>query len=146
MTQLTAVTASDLDAVRTILQAAGLPTDGVADQFGPGWAVARAGTGALIGAAGVERYGNWGLLRSVAVLPAWRGGGVGGALARDRIAWARAQGLDGLYLLTDTAAEYWLRFGFHTILRDEAPVAVRASVEWAHACPQSAVAMACMFA
>jgi len=143
MTQLTPVGAADLDAVRTILQAAGLPTDGVADQFGPGWAVARDEAGVPIGAAGVERYGTSGLLRSVAVLPAWRGTGVGGALARDRIAWARAQGLDALYLLTDTAAEYWPRFGFHPIVRETAPAAVRASVEWAHCCPQSAVAMAC---
>lgn len=143
MTQLTPAVAADLDAVRAILRAAGLPTDGVADQFGPGWAVARNETGVLLGAAGVERYGNSGLLRSVAVLPAWRGSGVGSALARDRIAWARAQGLDALYLLTDTAAEYWPRFGFHTIVRHEAPAAVRASIEWTHVCPQSAVAMTC---
>lgn len=141
MTQLTRALPADLDAVRALLQAAGLPVDGVADQFGAGWVVARQEEGDLVGVAAVERYGEAGLLRSVAVRPDWRDKGLGRALAADRIAWAADQGLEALYLLTDTAADYWPRFGFRVIGRDDPPAAVRASTEWARACPQSAVAM-----
>lgn len=141
MTQLHGVAPGDLESVCDLLRAVGLPADGVADQFGAGWVLARNEDGDLIGVAAVERYGTAGLLRSVAVRPDWRGEGLGRALAANRIAWAGSQGLEALYLLTDTAAEYWPRFGFRVVGREDAPAAVRASVEWAHACPQSAVAM-----
>jgi amino-acid N-acetyltransferase len=47
-----------------------------------------------------------------------------------------------LYLLTETAAGFWPRFGFERIGRDAAPAAVRGSAEWHGGCPASAVAMA----
>jgi amino-acid N-acetyltransferase len=49
--------------------------------------------------------------------------------------------LRALYLLTETAAEFWPRFGFVRIARDAAPPGVRDSAEWSGGCPASAVAM-----
>jgi amino-acid N-acetyltransferase len=90
----------------------------------------------------MEVYGDAGLLRSAAVLPEHRGAGIGKRLTEDRIVWARARGLRTVYLLTETAAEYWPRFGFARIGRDQAPAAVAASVEWSGGCPAGAIAMA----
>jgi amino-acid N-acetyltransferase len=132
--------ADDLAPVQALLRAAQLPVDGLHEQFGSGYAVAEC-DGALVGAEGVERYGDAGLLRSAVVHPDWRGRGVGDALTRNRLAWAEREGLRELWLLTTTAADYFPRFGFERASRDDAPLALLRSREFAEACPSSAVAM-----
>lgn len=130
----------DLATVERTLAAADLPLDGVREQFGEGYAIAES-EGRVIGVEGIEVYGNDGLLRSAAVVEAWRGRGVGDALTRDRIAWARQRGLRAIYLLTTTAGSYFPRFGFAPAARDAAPDGVRRSREFAEACPASALFM-----
>lgn len=131
----------DLPTVLDLLAARKLASNSVEEQFGPRFAVAIDGKGELVGVAGVEIYGSDGLFRSAAVRFEQEGQGIGDALTRNRIAWAREHGLRALYLLTETAADYWPRFGFIRIARDAAPDPVRASPEWAGGCPASAVAM-----
>jgi amino-acid N-acetyltransferase len=133
-------TPDDLTAVETALREADLPLDGLHDQFGDGYAIAEA-AGRLIGVEGIEVHGDDGLLRSAAVLPGWRGRGVGDALTRDRIDWARRRGLRSLYLLTTTAGDYFPRFGFAAVNRSTAPTEVQKSREFAEACPSSALFM-----
>jgi len=130
----------DLAAVRQLLVDAKLPVDGLDEQFGERYAVAVA-QGQVIAAEGVEVYDRWGLLRSAIVAPAHRGTGLGIRLTRERIAWARAQHLDALYLLTTTAAPFFGRLGFAEVARASAPAAVQASREFAVACPASATCM-----
>ena len=131
----------DLPAVARLLAVANLvPIDGTA-QFGPQYGVAEGPGGDIIGVAGYERYGADILLRSVAVAEEWRSAGIGAALTADRLAHARNTGCSTAYLLTDTAQLYWLRHGFEAIERSAAPVEIKQSTEWGHACPQSAVAM-----
>lgn len=134
-------TSADLVAVESALRDAELPTDGLGDQFGDAYAVAEA-DGQVIGVEGVEVHGDDGLLRSAAVASAWRGRGVGDALTRDRIEWARKRGLRSLYLLTTTAGDYFPRFGFTSVERAAAPDAVRRSREFSEACPSTALLMA----
>lgn len=131
---------ADLDAVQGLLTAANLPVDGVADQFDDGYVVSEA-DGAIVGAAGLEVYGGYGLLRSVVVAPEWRGRGVAESLVRDRVEWGAARGLRAIYLLTTTAAPYFEKRGFASIERDIVPGAVRRSSEFAEICPTTAVAM-----
>ena len=133
--------ADDLARVESALSESDLPLDGLRDQFGDGYAIAEA-DGELIGVEGIEVHGNDGLLRSAAVVAGWRGKGVGDALTRDRIAWAKRRGLDSLYLLTTTAGDYFPRFGFAPAGRHTAPEAVRRSREFAEACPDTALFMA----
>ena len=135
-----AARADDMTAVERLLTAAHLPAGGLAEQFGPAYAVAEA-DGAIVGAEGIEQYGDAGLLRSAVVRDDWRGRGVGDMLTRDRLAWAERAGLQELWLLTTTAADYFPRFGFTRADRATAPDAVQASREFAEACPASAVAM-----
>jgi amino-acid N-acetyltransferase len=131
---------SDLDRVIQLLARASLPTDGLEEQFGQRYVVAES-DGRIIGAEGIEVYGSYGLLRSAVVDPAWRGRGIGEALTQNRLAWARAQKLRGIYLLTTTAADFFPRFGFVTVEREAAPVEVQRSREFVSACPASAIAM-----
>ena len=131
----------DLARVERTLRDADLPLDGLSDQFGEGYAIAEC-EGDIIGVEGIEVHGADGLLRSAAVVPAWRGKGVGDALTRNRIDWARDHGLHALYLLTTTAGDYFPRFGFTKVERDVAPDAVRRSREFSEACPSTALFMA----
>lgn len=129
----------DRATVATLLQAAELPTDGLEDQF-DAFSVAVDG-GQVIGAAGIERYGDYGLLRSAVVSSAARGRGVGEALVLDRIDWSMRAGLQALYLLTTTAADYFARFGFTVADRAVVPTEVQASKEFASICPSTATVM-----
>ncbi|CAN5594470.1 hypothetical protein BH23GEM10_BH23GEM10_10360 [soil metagenome] len=147
--RLRPVAAVDLDAVTQLLRQCDLPADGVADQFEDGYIVAEhGGSGGsgrsgstIIGVAGVEVYGAHGLLRSVAVAPAARGRGVAQALVADRVEWARARGLSGVWLLTTSAEAWFAARSFEPVSRDVVPSSIRRSSEFAAVCPDSAVVM-----
>ena len=130
----------DADAVVALLRAAELPVEGVTDQLEDGFVVVER-DGAITAAAGLEVYGGYGLLRSVAVDGAARGRGLGDQLVRDRIEWARARGLRGVYLLTTTAAPFFAERGFRTVSRDDVPAAIRRSSEFSEICPSTATVM-----
>jgi N-acetylglutamate synthase-like GNAT family acetyltransferase len=131
---------ADLPAVGRLLELADLPRDGLEDQWGPGYALA-VQENAVLGAAGIERYGRYGLLRSVVTDPRSRGRGIGEALVRNRLAWAGTEGLEEVYLLTTTAADYFPRLGFERVPREELPLEIKESKEFDRVCPSSAVAM-----
>ncbi|HEX2189316.1 MAG TPA: arsenic resistance N-acetyltransferase ArsN2 [Longimicrobiaceae bacterium] len=130
----------DLPRTLALLEAAGLPREGVAERFGAGYCVAET-DGRLVGVAGVEEHGTDALLRSVAVAPRARGSGVGAALVRDRLARAAERGAASVFLLTTTAAGFFPRLGFRRVERAEVPAEVRASEEFAALCPAGAVVM-----
>ena len=133
-------TPGDLSSVLGLLSDAGLPTEGGPSSLA-GCVVAANPDGTIVGGAGLESYGDQGLLRSVVVAPAFRGTGLGQALTEYMIAGARDQGLKDLYLLTTSAERFFPRFGFRPIARDAVPTAVQASVEFQGACPSTAVVM-----
>jgi amino-acid N-acetyltransferase len=135
-------TPADWPAIADLLASADLPLDGARDAFAAGVAVvARDGEGGAAGAAAVEPYGEAGLLRSVAVAVDLRGTGIGRALVEAAEARAAAAGIGELYLLTETAADWFPRLGYERIAREDVPAAVAASVEFSTACPVSAVTM-----
>jgi amino-acid N-acetyltransferase len=90
---------------------------------------------------GVERHGGVGLLRSLAVAEGKRGTGLGRALVGHAEAWARAQGIDTLCLLTRHAAGFFARLGYVETPRDAAPAAISATAEFSWLCPASAAFM-----
>ncbi|MFB6127150.1 MAG: arsenic resistance N-acetyltransferase ArsN2 [Halolamina sp.] len=139
---------TDLDAVRELLVHAGLPTAGVGDDEGDGdhqkdadyWLV-RDEADDAVGCVGLERYDDAGLLRSLAVVDARRGEGLGTDLVGAVERAAANDGLTRLFLLTTDATGFFAALGYDRVARDDAPAAVRASVEFAEACPTSATAM-----
>lgn len=132
---------ADLRAVEALLTANKLPLDGVADALD--CFVVAEHDGAIVGVAGIEHCGagQHALLRSVAVAESWKGKGLGRALVTRAIRDAEARGAHALYLLTTTAEHYFPSFGFKAIARDAVPAEVQANVEFASACPASAVVM-----
>lgn len=134
-------TAADHAAVIDLLATCDLPADGLEHSWPHGYVV-EAGNAGIEGVAGIETYGEYGLLRSVAVSPARRGTGLGDALVRERLEWSERQGLRAVYLLTTTAAEWFPRYGFVPVRRDDVPAPVRGSLEFASACPASAAVLA----
>ncbi len=134
-----AATATDLPAVRALLQGAGLPLEGADDAFTHG-VVAMAGD-VVVGGAAVERYGTDGLLRSVVVSPAMRGNGVGRALVAAAEAMARDVGIGDLYLLTETAAAWFPRLGYDVLERAAAPEGIAGSWEFRFACVERGILM-----
>lgn len=127
---------SDLPAVLALLERSGLPQDGLSKHLAA-TLVARDGD-AIVGSAGLEVYGGAALLRSVAVDSALRGQGLGQRLTRTALDLARQQGIATVYLLTETAGDFFPRFGFHRIERAAVDPAVQQSVEFKGACPASA--------
>ena len=134
-TEITAVEPREWPALVELLTAAGLPTAGLAEHLAT-TLVAHA-DGELVGSVGLELYGEAALLRSVAVAPTWRGQGLGGRLVDAALNLAQARGVRTLYLLTETADDYFARRGFVPVARSEVAPAVTASVEFTGACPAS---------
>ena len=139
-------------AVESLLADAELPLAGAREHLRD-FIVAEGAAATLLGCAALEQYAGdpagvtagaarvSGLLRSLAVAPAARGLGLGASLVESLLSAARAQGLADVTLLTTTAADYFPRFGFRQIAREAAPLAVRESIEFREACPESAVVM-----
>ena len=131
--------ASDLVAIVALLERSQLPRAEVERHLGAA-VVARDGA-QVVGCAAVELFGPSGLLRSVAVDPDMRGQGLGVRLTDAALALARRRGVRYVYLLTETAAEFFPRFRFRTLPRTEVAPAVQQSIEFTRACPASALAM-----
>ena len=129
----------DLDEILALLAISQLPPDGLRDHLATTF-VARAG-GRIVGSAGLERYADGALLRSVAVLPECRGQRHGRELVEAAIRLAQAHEMPAIYLLTTTAEEYFTQYGFERISRADVPATVRASIEFTSACPSSAIVM-----
>ena len=131
--------ATDLAAIEALLASSALPTAGVKESLS-GFLVAESDT-QIVGVVGLERCGGYGLLRSTAVAPEWRGKHVARRLVEQIIARAEAQGVQSLYLLTTTAERYFPSFGFTVTTRESVPEPVRATEEFREACPASATVM-----
>ncbi len=129
-----------LPALKVLLAQVGLPTEGLAER--PTTGILAWDGESLVGSALLERYGDTGLLRSVAVAPAWQGKGVGRHLVGTVLREVRAaQTCRRIYLLTETAVPFFARLGFRRIGRDQVEPRIRRSAEFAHVCPTSAQAM-----
>ena len=135
------VTPDDQDAARSLIAGAGLPLDGLDEAA---LLLVAEADGAVVGTIALERYptadGPVFLLRSAAVAPEHRGGGIGAALTAAALERADAERAP-VALLTETADGWFPRFGFRAVGRDELPEALAASAELRGACPETARAL-----
>lgn len=97
--------------------------------------------GEVIGVMGIGRYGAAGLLRSAVVSASHRNTGLASALLQQLLEAARQSGLTNLYLITNTAENYFSKKGFVKISRQEVPEAVLQSKEFNGLCPASSAIM-----
>lgn len=134
-----AATADDLPAVVALLQAEGLPTEGVAEAIAHFQVLED--VGGVIAAAGIEPHGASALLRSVVVAPAHRGRGLARRLTDRMVQHARELGHDALFLLTTDADRYFAGLGFARVDRERVPEEIRESRQYREQCPDTAVVM-----
>src|SRR6266853_1056225 len=114
----------DLPAVLELLAASKLPRASI-EAHVASTLVARDDSG-IVGSAALELYGGAALLRSVTVAA---------------LDLARRRGVRTVYLLTETAGQFFPKFGFTAITRAQVEPAVLESPEFTTACPKSAMVM-----
>ena len=139
MTSIERALPGDRRVIEDLLEANRLPLSGFGRAL-PTAIVARDGA-AIAGCAAIEPYGSVGLLRSVCVAAGRRGTGLGRQLVAHAEALAAESGIVDLYLLTETAADWFPRLGYVRAPREEAPVELTFSAEFTVACPATAVMM-----
>ena len=128
----------DLPAVELLLERLRLPLDGLSAQFPEAFVVVRDGS-IVVAVAGLELYGDTAILRSVAVDTTLQRRGLGKRLVADRMAAAERSEVSRVYLLANTAYEFFLALGFKPIRRTEAPPALATTSEFGAIGPASAV-------
>ena len=118
----------DVDAITRLITSETLPAVEVAEWLSGFWVLDEAGT--LLGCAGIERYGDAAVLRSVVVAAPLRGSGEGARLTEHVLAFARDDGARRCYLFTMTASEFFARFGFQRCRLDDFEPEARESWQW----------------
>ncbi|OLD94743.1 MAG: GNAT family N-acetyltransferase [Gemmatimonadetes bacterium] len=133
-------TPSDLPAIFDLLDQSKLPRAGLDQHLGT--TLVAKESKRVVGSAALELYGSAALLRSVAVAAERRGQGLGQTLTAAALDLAHRRGVRTVYLLTETAGDFFPRFGFRPIPRSDVDQAVLDSPEFTTACPVSALVMA----
>lgn len=95
----------------------------------------------VIAVGGLELYDQYALLRSMATHPAHRKKGIAGNLVNHLLQYARGLNIHSVFLLTETAEQFFLGKGFQKIDRNAAPAAIQQSSEYCSVCPASAALM-----
>ncbi|XWW47452.1 GNAT family N-acetyltransferase [Fibrella sp. USSR17] len=132
-------TPTDRPALIELLTQADLLTDDLPDDLGTFVLAFDADT--LAGAAGVEVFGSTGLLRSVAVSPAYQSRQIGRQVVDAVYALAQDSDVVDLYLITTTADGYFKRLDFGRVERSNVPDAIARTRQFSDLCPASSVVM-----
>lgn len=97
--------------------------------------------GQTIGVGGLEIFGDQALLRSVAVKKALQGKGLGKEMVAQIEKTARNSGIKSLYLLTNTAPDFFKSIGYQQIDRNDFAKPLKQTAQFAGLCPVSAIYM-----
>ncbi len=120
----------DLPGIRALLASVGL-TEPAAEAMG-GFFTLRNERG-LVGSVALDVHGDDAILHSLAVDPECRGAGYGWMLADMAVGQARWRGVRRIYLLTETASDFFAaKFGFRVVDRTTLGKAVATSATFAH--------------
>ena len=136
---ITPAAPADLPVIVALLAASQLPRAGIEEHVAS-TLVARQDSG-VVGTAALELYGDAALLRSVTVATELRGQGLGAALTVAALDLARRRRVRTVYLLTETAGQFFPKFGFRAITRADVEQVVLESLEFTTACPKTALVM-----
>ena len=137
--QIRRANSEDLDAVLSLLRARGLLLYGLRDHLLTTLVVSQ--DNLVVGSAALEMYANGALLRSVAVVESMQGHGLGRRLTEAALQLAVELGAPAVFLLTNTAGDYFAKLGFARIERATVPDDVKGSVEFTAACCEGAGVM-----
>lgn len=129
----------DFEEIRGLLRSANLPFEDVENGIGQFILVRR--NKELAGCVGLQICGNDALLRSLVVSEKEQNRGLGTALVQEILEYASRLNLANIYLLTDTAENFFKNRGFNNADRSDAPDAIRETSEFSSICPSSAIFM-----
>jgi UDP-N-acetylmuramate: L-alanyl-gamma-D-glutamyl-meso-diaminopimelate ligase len=132
---------SDGDAVRALLASVGLPVTDAADGDLRHFFILKNEHGS-VGAVALEVLGEDAILRDLAVAATARGQGLGWILADVVVQWARYRGVRRIYLLTETASDFFAaKLGFRVVDRTTVSPDVAATTTFARSTDSKFVAM-----
>ena len=94
-----------------------------------------------VGIIGLEIIGSVALLRSLAVTKDAQGNGYGKTLVFAIEDYAKSKNINELYLLTETAKDFFKNLNYTSIQKESAPESIKNTSEFSSVCPQSAVLM-----
>ena len=97
----------------------------------------------IIGIGGVELYGKIALLRSITILKEYRGKSLGISIFSKIKKYAMEHEVGEIYLLTETAEDFFGKLGFIPVSRDIVPLLIKQTKQFSALCPSSAVVMKC---
>jgi amino-acid N-acetyltransferase len=123
-----------------LLEGVRLPTADIAgvDEL-PMWVLEE--RGAIVGVIALERFGSEALLRSLAVRPEYRQRGFGRELVTRIEESARAENIQQLVLLTESAQGFFRSLGYSVIDRRYVSEQLKQSAQFRSLCPASATCM-----
>lgn len=95
----------------------------------------------VIGTAGLDIFNGCTLLRSIGILKDFRGKGYGELLNSKIEQAAKEKGINCLYLVTDSAGDFFSKQGYFAIDRNTAPEGIKQTDQFSSLCPSSALVM-----
>jgi len=95
----------------------------------------------LIAAGGLEPAAEYALLRSIIVQERYRARGLARSITDQLLRQAESEGRAAVYLLTETAEDYFARQGFERVAREQVPAAITRTRQFSSLCPDSASCM-----
>jgi amino-acid N-acetyltransferase len=131
---------SSLDEILSLLTDCRLPVADISAASPPLFFGIRV-AGVLVAVVGLELFHSIGLLRSLAVSPTFRGRGLAQELLAFAEVCAASHGTHTLFLLTTTAEEFFLKFGYVAASRQDAAQAIQATPQFSGLCPSSAACL-----
>ncbi len=130
---------TDRTAVIELLQSQNLPTQDLPARI-ENFILAKE-NGKVTGSVGLEIYGKYALLRSLAVATAHQGNGLGKTLYKAALELAQNKKVQELYLITTTAAPFFKKAGFMQIKRTDAPASIAATAQFTTICASTGIVM-----
>jgi amino-acid N-acetyltransferase len=129
---------SELNEIVSLLAENDLPVSDISPSHPPRFFGVRVDA-TLAAVVGLDLFGSVGLLRSLAVSPAYRGRGMARELVVFVERFAASHGVETLFLLTTTAADFFVKLGYLTASRPNAPAVIQATPQFSDLCPSSSV-------
>lgn len=133
-------TIEDLHAIEALLVESGLPTDDLPEQDLSLFRV-EGSSDDLDAVGGLERFGDAALIRSIATTASMRSRGIASKIVDELEKLSVNEGLENLYLLTESAERYFESRGYSPVDRSDVPRSIRESRQFSVLCPDSATVM-----
>jgi amino-acid N-acetyltransferase len=140
MKRIISAEVNDLKQIMTILSEAGLPTEDITPQNLKDF-FNLIDNDEILAIVGLELYDRDGILRSLAVRDHARNLGLGTEMVRYVEKKAMKSGVTCLFILTDTAEDFFKKLQYSNYDRSAVPDAISQSTEFSILCPESAVCM-----